>query len=136
EEFLYGHAAVGRHPDDADGRRGPPHAARQQQRVLPRRRDQLVRLDAARCARRRPSFRAAAVRPTDTARRGRRAPAPWPDRDADGSAVIAARGHYFGAGAAARPSTSILVVSSTEWPSRISGHIARKRPSGVVTRPK
>ena len=33
--------------DDRHGRRGPPHAARQQQRLLPGQRDHLVRLDAA-----------------------------------------------------------------------------------------
>ena len=36
------------HADDSDGRRSAPHAARQQQRLLPGQRDQLVRLDAGR----------------------------------------------------------------------------------------
>ena len=38
-------AAVGRRADADDGRRGPADAARQQQRLLPGRADQLVRLD-------------------------------------------------------------------------------------------
>ena len=48
EELPGDHAAVARHADAADGRRGPADAARQQQRVLPGQRDQLVRLDAPR----------------------------------------------------------------------------------------
>ena len=47
KNFSDGHADVAGHPDDSDGRRGPAHAARQQQRVLPGQRDQLVRLVAA-----------------------------------------------------------------------------------------
>ena len=50
------------HADAADGRRGPPHAAGQQQRLLPGQRDQLVRLAPARAPRRPPSFRQAADR--------------------------------------------------------------------------
>ena len=57
KNFLDGHAAVAGRADDPDGRRGPAHAARQQQRLLPGQRDQLVRLDAAREARRRPPLR-------------------------------------------------------------------------------
>ena len=53
EEFPRADAARGRHADAADGRRGAAYPARQQQRVLPRRRDDLVRLDAARTPRRR-----------------------------------------------------------------------------------
>ena len=43
---------VDRRADAAHGRRGPPHPGRQQQRLLPRRRDDLVRLDAGRAPRR------------------------------------------------------------------------------------
>ena len=52
--------AVARRPDVRGRRRDPPHAARQQQRLLPGQRDQLVRLVAAGQARRR-----AAVLPAD-----------------------------------------------------------------------
>ena len=52
--------AVARRPDVRGGRRDPPHAGRQQQRVLPGQRDQLVRLVAAGQARRR-----AALLPAD-----------------------------------------------------------------------
>ena len=51
EELPDAAAARRGHADAADGRRGPPHAARQQQRVLPGQRDVLVRLVAARAAR-------------------------------------------------------------------------------------
>ena len=57
EELPGRHAALARHAHDPDGRRGAAHAARQQQRLLPGQRDQLVRLDAAREARRRASVR-------------------------------------------------------------------------------
>ena len=46
KNFFALDAARGRHADAADGRRGAPDAAGQQQRLLPGQRDQLVRLDA------------------------------------------------------------------------------------------
>ena len=46
QELPRAGAAGGRHADAADGRRSAPDAARQQQRLLPGQRDQLVRLDA------------------------------------------------------------------------------------------
>ena len=46
QELPRDRAAGGRHADAAHGRRGPAHAARQQQRLLSGQRDQLVRLDA------------------------------------------------------------------------------------------
>ena len=48
EELPGHHAALAGHADAADGRRGAADAARQQQRLLPGQRDQLVRLDAPR----------------------------------------------------------------------------------------
>ena len=48
EELPDADDALARRADDPDGRRGAAHAARQQQRLLPGRRDELVRLDAAR----------------------------------------------------------------------------------------
>ena len=45
---------VARGADAAHGRRGPPDAGRQQQRLRPRRPDELVRLDGRRAARRHP----------------------------------------------------------------------------------
>jgi pullulanase/glycogen debranching enzyme len=57
EELPDRYAARARHADDPDGRRGAADAGRQQQRLLPGHRDQLVRLDAAREARRRPPLR-------------------------------------------------------------------------------
>ena len=48
EELPDGHAAVAGRAHDPDGRRGAAHAGRQQQRLLPGQRDQLVRLDAGR----------------------------------------------------------------------------------------
>ena len=66
-------AALARHADDPDGRRGAAHPVRQQQRLLPGQRDQLVRLDAAREARRRAPVRDPAQRPAAPARRGARA---------------------------------------------------------------
>ena len=50
KNFLVVNLLVARRPDAADGRRGPAHAGRQQQRLLPRRRDQLVRLVRRRSA--------------------------------------------------------------------------------------
>ena len=47
EKLPHAHAAGRGHADAPDGRRGAAHAARQQQRLLPRRRGKLVRLDAA-----------------------------------------------------------------------------------------
>ena len=47
EELPDRHAALARRAHDRDGRRGAAHAGRQQQRLLPGQRDQLVRLDAA-----------------------------------------------------------------------------------------
>ena len=44
QEFLHDPAALRRPADAADGRRGPPHAAGQQQRLLPGQRNFLVRL--------------------------------------------------------------------------------------------
>ena len=72
------HAVAGR-AHDPDGRRGAAHAARQQQRLLPGQRDQLVRLDAGREARRRASVREPAQRAAAAARRGARAPAREPE---------------------------------------------------------
>ena len=68
KNFLAVDAAVAGRADDPDGRRSPAHAARQQQRLLPGQRDQLVRLDAAREACRRPSVREAADRDGDLLR--------------------------------------------------------------------
>ena len=48
KNFLTVTLLVARHAHDPDGRRGAAHAGRQQQRLLPGQRDQLVRLDAAR----------------------------------------------------------------------------------------
>ena len=56
EELPHGHPAFAGRADDPDGRRSPPHPGRQQQRLLPGQRNQLVRLDPAREARRRASF--------------------------------------------------------------------------------
>ena len=53
KNFLDGHDDVARRADDPDGRRSSPHAARQQQRLLPGQRDQLVRLD--RCSKSTPT---------------------------------------------------------------------------------
>ena len=47
----------------------------------------------------------------------------------------ARRSYRFGADVFSDPSTSIVVVNNTDSPFRISGHITRKRPSGVVTSP-
>ena len=68
EELPDRHDAVARRADDPDGRRSPPHAAGQQQRLLPGQRNQLVRLDAARQARGRASVRDAAQRAPAVAR--------------------------------------------------------------------
>ena len=57
KNFLTRHPARARRADDPDGRRGAAHAGRQQQRLLPRRRVDLVRLVAARQARGRASLR-------------------------------------------------------------------------------
>ena len=62
EELPRADPAFGGHADAARGRRGPPHAARQQQRLLPGRRDVVVRLVARREARRRPSLHQGARR--------------------------------------------------------------------------
>ncbi len=51
EELPDRHDALARRAHDPDGRRGAAHPARQQQRLLPGQRDQLVRLDAGRQAR-------------------------------------------------------------------------------------
>ena len=53
---------VRRHADAHDGRRSPPHAGRQQQRLLPGQRHQLVRLGPPRASPRRPSLRPAPQR--------------------------------------------------------------------------
>ena len=87
--FLAIDDAVARRADAADGRRGAPDPGRQQQRLLPRRRDGLVRLDRSRAARRRPALHAgpdpapaSAVRPDggpgrdQPARPARRVPRP------------------------------------------------------------
>ena len=60
QELPDRHDALAGHTHDPDGRRGAAHAARQQQRLLPGQRDQLVRLDAAGAARRRAPVRHAA----------------------------------------------------------------------------
>ena len=65
EELPDRHAPLAGRADDPDGRRSPPHAGRQQQRLLPGQRNQLVRLDAAPEARGCASLR-------ETARRTRR----------------------------------------------------------------
>ena len=62
EELPDPDAARGRDADAADGRRGPAHAARQQQRLLHQQRDDLVRLGPARKARRRSPLRESAHR--------------------------------------------------------------------------
>ena len=80
EELPDRHAAFARRADDPDGRRSAAHAGRQQQRLLPGQRDQLVRLDAAREARGRASVREPARRAAIAARRGARAPAREPER--------------------------------------------------------
>ena len=69
QELPDRHAALARHADDPDGRRGAAHPVRQQQRLLPGQRDQLVRLDAGREARRRASVRDPAQRAAAAARR-------------------------------------------------------------------
>ena len=51
---------VARRADAADGRRGAAHAGRQQQRLLPGRRDELVRLVGRRAPRRHPALHARA----------------------------------------------------------------------------
>ena len=51
QELLRAAAAGGRHANAAHGRRGASHAARQQQRLLPGQRFELVRLEPARAAR-------------------------------------------------------------------------------------
>ena len=51
EELPDGHDALAGRAHDLDGRRSPAHAGRQQQRLLPGQRNQLVRLDTAREAR-------------------------------------------------------------------------------------
>jgi pullulanase/glycogen debranching enzyme len=88
-EELPGPASSWRgHADAADGRRGAPHPARQQQRLLPGRGPQLARLDPWRPPRRRPSLRAVPDRLPPAARRPpartrddpERAPAAGPDR--------------------------------------------------------
>src|SRR5882724_8777512 len=81
EELPHRHDAIHRSADDRDGRRGPPDPGRQQQRLLPGQRDELVRLDAAHKARRRAPVRHPAQRPAAPARHGARAPAREPDRD-------------------------------------------------------
>ena len=53
KNFLDRHAAVDRRAHDPDGRRGPPHAERQQQRLLPRRRDRTG--STGRCSRSTPT---------------------------------------------------------------------------------
>ena len=98
-------------PMIADGRRSAAHAARQQQRLLPGQRDQLVRLDAAREARRRPSLRDAADRATAVARRGARAPAREPEPIAPGGAT--------------RPGTASNSTNRTGAPVRTAWRSAR-----------
>ena len=84
EELPDRHPAVARRADDPDGRRGAAHPARQQQRLLPGRRDELVRLGAARQARGRASVRDPAQRATRPARRRARAPAGEPEPSCSG----------------------------------------------------
>ena len=60
KNFLDRDDALAGRAHDPDGRRGAAHPGRQQQRLLPGQRDQLVRLVAAREARGRPPVRAAA----------------------------------------------------------------------------
>ena len=86
QELPDRHAALAGRADDPDGRRGAPHAGRQQQRLLPGQRNQLVRLDAAREARRCASLREAAHRPPAAARHGARAPADEPEPTASSEA--------------------------------------------------
>ena len=70
EELSDRHHAVTRRADDLDGGRSAPYPVRQQQRLLPGQRDQLVRLDATRQARRRAPLREAADRAPPDARCG------------------------------------------------------------------
>ena len=67
EELPDRHHARARRADDPDGRRGAAHAGRQQQRLLPRRRVDLVRLVAGREARGRASVREPARRASPAA---------------------------------------------------------------------
>ena len=82
---MHGHAAAqpGR-ADDRRGRRSAAHAARQQQRLLPRQRHQLVRLEAGREERRDAPLRAGAHRvpppPAERSPRPRSSPAKPPSR--------------------------------------------------------
>ena len=68
EELPGHHAAIARRTDVFDGRRGATHPAWQQQRLLPRQRDQLVRLDASRGTSRSPPLREDARSPAAGAR--------------------------------------------------------------------
>ena len=70
EELPDRHHAFPGRAHDPDGRRSAAHAARQQQRLLPGQRDQLVRLDAALETCRRAPVRQAADRTPSDARRG------------------------------------------------------------------
>ena len=79
QELPDRHAARARHAHDPDGRRGAAQPVRQQQRLLPGQRDQLVRLDAPGQARGRAPVRALAQRAAAAARRGARAPARDPE---------------------------------------------------------
>ena len=106
EELADGDAALARHADAAHGRRGAAHAGREQQRLLPRRREQLVRLDAGGEARRRPAVRQPAHRAADAARRDARAPAPQPHRDAAAGQDRVARRDAAAAGLERRSRTA------------------------------
>ncbi len=98
EELPDRHPAVARRTDDPDGRRGAAHPARQQQRLLPGRRDELVRLGAARQARGRASVRHPAQRAPCVAGRRARAPAGELDRAAPAGEECVARGEARPAG--------------------------------------
>ena len=93
KNFLALDAARGRHADAAHGRRSAAHAARQQQRLLPGQRDQLVRLGPGGAARRHPPVREAPQRlpPAPRRRRGgieaEPQPAPAAGRRFNGSGV-------------------------------------------------
>ena len=79
KNFLTVTMVVARFADDRDGRRGAANAEREQQRLLPRRRVDMVRLDAGEDACRRSPVREVANRPPAAARRGTRATARQPN---------------------------------------------------------
>ena len=93
KNFLTVTHALAGYADALDGRRSAAHPGRQQQRLLPGQRDELVRLDPGGAARRCASLRDPAQCPTAVARRGTRAPARQPEPVAAGGAESLARRH-------------------------------------------